>query len=69
MLTEGRALIPLVSAGVDCAGSADTKRRVSRFPVARVVKGDGIHRMDLHFPRTHLSCLLFLAVEHSASSS
>jgi hypothetical protein len=69
MLTKGRALGPPVSTGVDCAGSVDTKHHVSRFPVARVDKGDGIHRSDLRFPRGHLSCLLFLVVERFASSS
>jgi hypothetical protein len=48
--------------------SADTKHRVSQFPVARVDKWDGIHRSDLRFPCTHLSCLLSLAIEHSISS-
>jgi hypothetical protein len=69
MLTEGWALSPPISAVVDCAGSADTKHRISRFPIARVDKGDGIHRIDLRFPHVHLSCLLFLAVERSTSSS
>jgi hypothetical protein len=49
--------------------SVDTKRRVSQFPVARVDKGDEIHRSDLCFSCVHLSRLLFLAVERSASSS
>jgi hypothetical protein len=69
MLTEGQALSPPVSVRVDCVGSADTKRHVSPFPVARVDKGDGINRTDLRFPRAHLSYLLFLDVERSASSS
>jgi hypothetical protein len=31
MLTDWRALGPLVSVGVDCAGGADTKRRARCF--------------------------------------
>jgi hypothetical protein len=68
MLNEGRTLGPPVSVGVDCVRSADTKRRVSWFPVARVDKGDEIHISDLCFPCGRLSCLMFLAVERSASS-
>jgi hypothetical protein len=69
MLTKGRALSPPVSVGVDCVGCADTKHCVGMFPIARVDKGHGIHRTDLHFPHAHLSCLLFLAVKRSATSS
>jgi hypothetical protein len=50
-------------------GVCGHQARVSQFPIARVDKGDGIHRSDLRFPCSHLSCLLFLAVERSASSS
>jgi hypothetical protein len=42
MLTEGWALGPPTRAGVDCAGSADTKSHVSQFPIVRVDKGDTI---------------------------
>jgi hypothetical protein len=69
MLSEGWTLGPPASDGVDCVGSVNTKHCVSWFPVARVDKGDEIHRLDLRFPCSHLSCLLFLAVECSASSS
>jgi hypothetical protein len=65
----GVGLGPPISAGVDCAGSANTKRLISQFPIARVDKWDEIHRSDLRFHCGHLSCLLFLAVERSASSS
>jgi hypothetical protein len=50
-------------------GSANTKHRISRFPVIGVYKRDEIHRLDLRFPCTLLFRLMFLAVERSASSS
>jgi hypothetical protein len=47
----------------------DTKCRICWLPIAGVDKGDEIHRLDLRFSCAQLSRLLFLAIEHSASSS